>query len=192
MNLLLKNKEPKIRTKPRKFDVVMSKIETGYKKLLTLAINNRGFVVFTALFLLIFSGFTALRLGIAFIPSTDNGEFYIAMELPVGTDLETTRRKFKVAEQLLYKYVPEIDSVVFYEGLSNTKGISTQGSPESAYAHVVLKPIAERNRGVHQIMLAMQDIWSAAIPDSKISVQNYKKFFINQRKFINFVTNFKN
>lgn len=172
LNLLLKNKEPKIRTKPRKFDVVMSKIETGYKKLLTLAINNRGFVVFTALFLLIFSGFTALRLGIAFIPSTDNGEFYIAMELPVGTDLETTRRKFKVAEQLLYKYVPEIDSVVFYEGLSNTKGISTQGSPESAYAHVVLKPIAERKRDVHQIMLAMQDIWSAAIPDSKISVQN--------------------
>lgn len=172
LKLLLSENGPKQRAKPRRFDLVMDRIEAWYKKILKLAVNNRLFVVFTAVFLLIFSVFVVLRLGIAFIPSTDTGEFYIAMELPIGTKMENTRKKFKVAEDLLYQYVPEIESVVFYEGLSNTKGISTQSSPESAYAHVVLVPVSQRKRDIHDIMLQMQNIWTSVIPDAKISVQN--------------------
>ena len=169
---LLKETGPKVRAKPRKFDLIMEKIELGYRKILNLALDNRAFVIFAAIFLLIFSGFIALRLGVAFIPSTDSGDFYLAVDLPVGTSLETTKEKMEVAEKLLYKYVPEIDNVVFYAGQSYTKGITSQATPESGYAHVVLVPVAERKRGVHEIMLQMQEIWSAVIPDSKITVAN--------------------
>ena len=172
LKLVLKEGGPKVRTKERHFDKGMRKLENGYRKVLLWAVKNRVVVIVASIFLLIFSGFTAIRLGIAFIPSTDNGEFYISMELPIGTKFEQTQAKMKVAEDLLYRYVPEIQSVVFYEGQSNTKGIASQSLPESAYARVILVPVSERKRDVHEIMFQAQQIWSAVIPDSKISVQN--------------------
>ena len=172
LKLLLSPEGPKVRSKPRKFDQVMAKIENGYRKLLALAIKNRAFVIILAVLLLVFSGVIAFRLGVAFIPSTDSGDFYISMDLPMGTEIEKTEEKMKIAEELLYKYVPEIQSVVFYIGKSQNKAIMSTSSPESAYAHVVLVPVKERKRNIHEIMLEMQEIWSAVIPDSKIEVQN--------------------
>ena len=172
LKLVLKDSGPTIRTKPRRFDLLMEKIEKHYRSLLNLALDNRAFIVFAAVFLLVFSGFIALKLGVAFIPSTDSGDWYLAADLPVGTTLEETDAKMKQAEQLLYKYVPEIDNVVFYVGQSYTKGIVSQSTPEGAYAHVVLVPVKERKRNVHEIMFQMQEIWASVIPDSKITVAN--------------------
>ena len=172
LKLVLKDSGPTIRTKPRRFDLLMEKIEKHYRSLLNLALDNRAFIVFAAVFLLVFSGFIALKLGVAFIPSTDSGDWYLAADLPVGTTLEETDAKMKQAEQLLYKYVPEIDNVVFYVGQSYTKGIVSQSTPESAYAHIVLVPVAQRKRNVHEIMFQMQEIWASVIPDSKITVAN--------------------
>lgn len=163
---------PKIRAKERRFDRVMRKIERGYRRLLALAIENRLVVILAAVFLLVFSVFTALRLGIAFIPSTDNSDFYISLDLPVGTTLEQTRAKMDVAQQLLYKYVPEIDNLVIYTGQSNSRGMSSQATPESAYVHVVLVPVAQRKRDIHEIMIQMQRIWRSVIPDCKVTVAN--------------------
>ena len=172
LKLVLKDSGPTIRTKPRRFDLLMEKIEKHYRSLLNLALDNRAFIVFAAVFLLVFSGFIALKLGVAFIPSTDSGDWYLAADLPVGTTLEETDAKMKQAEQLLYKYVPEIDNVVFYVGQSYTKGIVSQSTPEGAYAHVVLVPVKERKRNVHEIMYQMQEKWATVIPDSKITVAN--------------------
>ena len=172
LKLVLKDSGPTVRIKPRKFDILMDKIEAKYRKLLNLALDNRAFVVFSAVFLLVFSGFIAMKLGVAFIPSTDSGDWYLAADLPVGTSLEETNAKMQQAEKLLYKYVPEIDNVVFYVGQSYTKGIVSQSTPESAYAHIVLVPVAQRKRNVHEIMLPMQEIWASVIPDSKITVAN--------------------
>ncbi len=172
LKLVLKDSGPTIRTKPRRFDLLMEKIEKHYRSLLNLALDNRAFIVFAAVFLLVFSGFIALKLGVAFIPSTDSGDWYLAADLPVGTTLEETDAKMKQAEQLLYKYVPEIDNVVFYVGQSYTKGIVSQSTPEGAYAHVVLVPVKERKRNVHEIMYQMQEKWASVIPDSKITVAN--------------------
>ena len=119
LKLLLKEEGPKVRTKKRKFDVVMEKIERGYRKLLLVSLKNKLIVIVSAIFLLILSGVIALRLGIAFIPSTDSSEFFISMDLPIGTKLEQTVEKMEVAEDLMYKYVPEIQSAVIYVGQSN-------------------------------------------------------------------------
>lgn len=171
LKLILSENGPKIRTKPRKFDLVMDKIEAKYKQILQLALDNKLFVILVAVFLLFFSGFVTMRLGIAFIPSTDNGDFYITAEFPIGTKLEQTEQKMEIAHELMKKYVPEIDSIVYYVG-QNEGSLSSTGTPQSAYAHVVLVPVSERKRDVHDIMFQMQGIWSAVLPDSKINVQN--------------------
>ena len=78
----------------------------------------------------------------------------------------------EIVEDLMFEYIPEINNVVFYVGQSNTKGISAQSVPECAYAHVILVPVAERNRSVHDIMFQIQEILASVIPDSTVSVQN--------------------
>jgi len=168
----LSEQGPKIRAKPRKFDQIMEKIERGYRKLLALALDNRGFVLLLAVFLLVFSGFIALRLGITFIPSTDSGDFYISAEFPIGTQKEETHEKMLIAQDLLYQYVPEIDNVVIYEGQGDTANFTSVSTPHVTYTHVVLVPVSERKRNVREIMLQIQEIWAAVLPDSKVSVQN--------------------
>ena len=168
----LSDQGPKLRSKPRRFDQIMDKIERGYRRLLTLALENRGFVILIALFLLVFSGFIALRLGITFIPSTDSGDFYISAEFPMGTKKEQTHEKMLVAQKLLYQYVPVIDNVVIYEGQGDSSNFSSVSTPHYTYTHVVLVPVSERKRDVHDIMLQVQEIWAAVLPDSKVSVQN--------------------
>ena len=168
----LSEQGPKIRAKPRKFDQIMEKIERAYRKLLALALDNRGFVLLLAVFLLVFSGFIALRLGITFIPSTDSGDFYISAEFPIGTQKEETHEKMLIAQDLLYQYVPEIDNVVIYEGQGDTSNFTSVSTPHVTYTHVVLVPVSERKRNVREIMLQIQEIWAAVLPDSKVSVQN--------------------
>ena len=168
----LSEQGPKIRAKPRKFDQIMEKIERAYRKLLALALDNRGFVLLLAVFLLVFSGFIALRLGITFIPSTDSGDFYISAEFPIGTQKEETHEKMLIAQDLLYQYVPEIDNVVIYEGQGDTANFTSVSTPHVTYTHVVLVPVSERKRNVREIMLQIQEIWAAVLPDSKVSVQN--------------------
>ncbi len=172
LKLFLSEKGPKIRGKPRRFDQFMSKVERGYRKLLELSLKNRVLVVLIALFLLVFSGFIALRLGISFIPSTDSSEFYISVEFPMGTEKEQTHEKMLVAQDLLYQYVPEIDNVVIYEGQDDSSNFSSVSTPHYSYTHVILVPVSERKRDVHEIMLQIQEIWAAVLPDSKVSVQN--------------------
>lgn len=172
LKLFLSEKGPKVRGKPRRFDQFMSKVERGYRKLLELSLKNRVLVVLVALFLLVFSGFIALRLGISFIPSTDSSEFYITVEFPMGTEKEQTHEKMLVAQDLLYQYVPEIDNVVIYEGQDDSSNFSSVSTPHYSYTHVILVPVSERKRDVHEIMLQIQEIWAAVLPDSKVSVQN--------------------
>ncbi|MCQ2573388.1 MAG: efflux RND transporter permease subunit [Treponema sp.] len=172
LKLVLKEGGPKIRTKPRRFDIFMDKLEIWYRKILVWSLNNKFTVLACSVVLLVFSGFIATQLGIAFIPSTDSGDFYLSVDFPVGTRIEDTERKMKTATDLLYKYVPEIDNVIFYIGRSQNKGIMTMNAPECAYAHVILVPVSERKRDVHDISMQMQEIWSTALPDSKVSIEN--------------------
>lgn len=172
LKLLLSEKGPKKREKKRKFDIFMDAFEKRYRHLLSLALQNKKFVLVIAVSVLIFSAFTATRLGIAFIPSTDSGDFYISIDFPIGTKISKTREKLSVAQRLLYEKVPEIQTVVFYEGMSNNKGVLSLASPECAYAHVVLVPVSERKRDVHDIMLMMQKVWAQAIPDATVNVEN--------------------
>ncbi len=172
LKLLLSEDGPKVREKERRFDIFMKKFKAFYTRILDKALDNKGFVLLIAVAVLLFSAFTATRLGIAFIPSTDSGDFYISIDFPIGTTLEQTKKKVHYAEKLLYEYVPEIQSVVFYEGRSNNRGILTLSTPEAAYAHVVLVPVAERKRDIHDIMLQMQKIWATSIPDATVNIEN--------------------
>ena len=170
MKLLLKEEGPKT----HKINFItrgMNWLEVKYRKMLDWSLTSWKFIVFLSITVLVATLFIVQSLGIAFVPSTDNGDFYINLKFPNGYTLENTREEMKDVSSLLYEYVPEVENAVFYTGKSEGFGGGTDASNEG-FVHVVLVPVAERNRDIHDIIIQMQEIISASIPGVNVKVAN--------------------
>ncbi len=169
MKQLLNPNGPKIK-KQTLFNKFISKIENGYKKILAWTLQNRKFVLVISISLLIISFILVGALGISFIPSTDNSDFYVYMEFPIGQSLEETELRMMQTQNLISQTVPEIKTAVYYSG--NSGGMAAGNSANAGYAHIVLVPVAERSRRIHTIILETQKLLSSNIPDAKVKVSN--------------------
>ena len=169
MKQLLNPKGPKEK-KETLFNKGISKLEKFYKKILSWVLENGKFVLVIAISLLVISFLLVGTLGISFIPSTDNSDFYVYMEFPIGQSLEETELRIKQSQKLISDSVSEIKTAVYYSG--NSGDMAAGNSPNSGYAHIVLVPVAERNRRIHTIIMEVQDLLSSLIPDAKVKVSN--------------------
>ena len=169
MKQLLNPKGPKEK-KETLFNKGISKLEKFYKKILSWVLENGKFVLVIAISLLVISFLLVGALGISFIPSTDNSDFYVYMEFPIGQSLEETELRIKQSQKLITASVPEIKTAVYYSG--NSGDMAAGNSPNAGYAHIVLVPVAERNRRIHTIIMEVQDLLSSSIPDAKVKVSN--------------------
>ena len=152
------------------FNKGITKIETAYKKVLSWILQNGKFVLVISISLLIISVILIGALGISFIPSTDNSDFYVYLEFPIGQSLEETELRMKQSEKLISNAIPEIKTAVYYSG--NSGGMTAGDSPNAGYAHIVLVPVSERTRRIHTIILETQKLLSSNIPDAKVKVSN--------------------
>ena len=169
MKQLLNPKGPKEK-KETLFNKGISKLEKFYKKILSWVLENGKFVLVIAISLLVISFLLVGALGISFIPSTDNSDFYVYMEFPIGQSLEETELRINQSQKLITASVPEIKTAVYYSG--NSGDMAAGNSPNAGYAHIVLVPVAERNRRIHTIIMEVQDLLSSSIPDAKVKVSN--------------------
>ena len=152
------------------FNKGISKLEKFYKKILSWVLENGKFVLVIAISLLVISFLLVGTLGISFIPSTDNSDFYVYMEFPIGQSLEETELRIKQSQKLITDSVPEIKTAVYYSG--NSGDMAAGNSPNAGYAHIVLVPVAQRSRRIHTIIMEVQDLLSSSIPDAKVKVSN--------------------
>ena len=152
-------------------DKIMATIERKYQKALGWSLTSWKFVIFLALVVLVATFMVLSSLGIAFIPSTDNSDFYINLKFPGGYPLASTNNQMEKIADLLYQQVPEVQDAVFFVGMKESIGSSQVASNES-YIHVVLVPVAERNRSIHEIILQMQQLISSSIPGVQAKVSN--------------------
>lgn len=152
-------------------DKIMATIEKNYRKALDWSLTSWKFVIFLALVVLVATVFVLSSLSIAFIPSTDNSDFYINVKFPGGYPLASTNTQMEKIADLLYQQVPEVQDAVFFVGMKESIGSSQAASNES-YIHVVLVPVAERNRSIHEIILQMQQLISSSIPGVQAKVSN--------------------
>ena len=152
-------------------DKIMATIERKYRKALDWSLTSWKFVIFLALVVLVATVFVLSSLSIAFIPSTDNSDFYINVKFPGGYPLASTNTQMEKVADLLYQQVPEVQDAVFFVGMKESAGSSQKASNEG-YIHVVLVPVAERNRSIHEIILQMQQLISSSIPGVQAKVSN--------------------
>ncbi|HUT30566.1 MAG TPA: efflux RND transporter permease subunit [Sedimentisphaerales bacterium] len=122
-------------------------LENRYKRLLHFALGNRAFVVIMAVLLLTGSLMLAPYVGVELMPSTDEGEVRVDVEMQVGTRLNLLDEKFRIIEQIVNESVPEIKNTVTYVGGSRWHG--TGG--HTGEVRISLKPQSQRTRSSEQI-----------------------------------------
>ncbi|MDD4574349.1 MAG: efflux RND transporter permease subunit, partial [Sphaerochaeta sp.] len=166
--LLLRPTPPK--EKNRRFNRIMASIERGYTKALDWSLSHNAFILVICIAVLALSAFTITKVGFTFLPSTDNSDFYVHMEFPQGYSLEQTLERSAFVESLIRAEVEELQDVVTYSGMSDM--FLGTGNPSLAYSRVVLVPVAERKRSVHEIMLTLQALIANEVPDLTIRLEN--------------------
>jgi HAE1 family hydrophobic/amphiphilic exporter-1 len=92
------------------FDRFYGRIEAGYPKLLTKALDNPAYVVLTTLATIVLAVGLSATLGGELIPSLSQGEFSFEIELPEGRPLEQTDLLLQQVEDKIKEY-PEVDAV---------------------------------------------------------------------------------
>ena len=149
----------------------INNLEKLYNRALAACIEHTPFVIVIALLIFGVTVYSLTQLGFAFIPSTDNNDFYISIELPYGYTADETEAVMQKAERILVENVPELKTDVVYSGKS-IEVFSFSATKNQGGIHAVLVPVAERDRDIHEIILDMQYRLSAEIPDAKINVKN--------------------
>ena len=74
----------------RVFDQGYGAVARGYDRLLASALRHPGIVVLLSLMALLASAVLANRLSLELVPSIEQGEFQVAIELPAGSRIEST------------------------------------------------------------------------------------------------------
>ncbi len=154
-----------------KVDKIMASIEEKYRKALDWSLTSWRFIIFLAVVVLAATVLVLSSLGIAFIPSTDNSDFYINLKFPGGYPLASTNAQMEKVADLLYEAVPEVQDAVFFVGMKESVG-SSQEASNQGYIHVVLVPVADRHRSIHEIILQVQQVISSSIPGVTAKVSN--------------------
>ena len=147
-------------------------VERLYKKLIGACLEHSGFVVFASVTVLLLTVYLFFFVGFAFIPSTDNSDFYINITFPYGYELDDTDAGMKKAEALLLENVPELRTYVMYSGKSGDTFDFSGSSANKGSIHAVLVPVAERERDIHDIIRDLQYKISAILPGATVQVKN--------------------
>ncbi len=169
MKLFMTGKIPQKKENP--VQRTISWIEKKYSVMLNWCMGNKGFIILFSILLLVVTMVVSLSLGIAFLPSTDNNDFYMTIEFPKGYTLERTAEKTRLAEAIMRREVPEIENLVSSIGSSGEYSFGSYTSNYS-YFHTVLVPVSKRKRSVQQIIPLVQAAVQKEIPDINITMEN--------------------
>ena len=143
-----------------------------YGRAVAWVLRNRKFVIMISIVLLVVTVWAVMQLGIAFIPSTDNSEFYVNLYFPSSNTMEMSQAKLDEAEAIVRSLVPEVRTIVTTVG--QTSGLSFASTSSNGSIRVVLPPVAQRDEGrdVHTIMNIVKAALDESMTDVDVEVLN--------------------
>lgn len=121
-------------------------LENGYRRLLHYALDHRLTVLGITAALLLGSIALARLVGSEFMPSTDEGEARVTVEMEVGTRLGIMDEKFQQIAAIIRQEVPELESIEEGIGGGGWRGTSNTGN-----ITLKLKPKSQRSRSSEAI-----------------------------------------
>lgn len=169
---LLKKFLPEER-KERKENLIekgMAKLNRIYGRMVNWTLHNRKFIITICIVVLLVTVWAVAQLGVAFIPSTDNSEFYINFAFPASNTMEKTEAQLDMAEAVVREIVPEIKTLVTTVG--STSGLSFGSSSSAGSIRVILQPVADRERDIHEIIRNVKYALDECMTDTDVNVLN--------------------
>lgn len=147
-----------------------------YQRSLALALDHRKTVVIGSIVLFVLSLFLFGFLRKEFVPSQDQSMFLCQLKTPVGSSLEFTNEKFKLAEKFVMSR-PEINR--YYAAIGGFGG----GEVNQGVLFVTLKPKSERKMSQTELIGVFRKELNS-IPDLKAFIQDLSTMgFTAQRGF---------
>ncbi|MCJ7829918.1 MAG: efflux RND transporter permease subunit, partial [Desulfobacterales bacterium] len=137
------------------------------------ALGHRKAVVAAAVLLLVGSLALIPRVGVEFMPESDESEVRVEGEMAVGTKLAVVDQAFQQIEGIVQQSTPEIQNMVTFVGPSSFR--STGGHTGSL--RVALKPVSERSRSSEQVAADLRRKLSS-IPGVKVRTRAGQGLFI--------------
>ena len=155
------------------FARIYAEIEAAYQDILEIAIRNRLVTVF----LLILVSASALlllpRIGTEFLPSADESEVRINLEMDVGTNIHVIEDRMRIVEAIVAREVPEVRSTVLSIGTSSYR-------PEAGATgemNLSLVAVRDRARSSAEIADALRDELST-VPGATVRAREGQGLFL--------------
>jgi HAE1 family hydrophobic/amphiphilic exporter-1 len=136
----------------RLWEHVLTAIEVGYRRLLTVVLRHRMLVMITCFILLGLSLSLYNRLGSELLPSVDEGMMYIRVELPVGTRLDITDRILDDMEHTVHTTAPDVQAMFARMGLSWRGG----GGTHTGFIWLRMKDRSRRQQSLKEVISVLQ------------------------------------
>lgn len=151
------------------FNRGFAKLTKRYSRLLNWSLEHRKTVIIVTLALLVASLAALPLAGMEFMPSMDQGEMTLTIELPPGTSLEETRQVTADVEEIIARELPDNKLIFSRVGTSDMAGMGTSNSNEASI-YLKLLPVNERDYSVEQAAEKLRTAL-ADIPDATIRVE---------------------
>ncbi len=151
-------------------------LENHYKRLLHYTLHHRVRTTIAAILLLVGSLALIPAVGTELMPSSDEGEIRISVEMEVGTKMELVNEKIQVVEDIINRNVPELESIVVSVGGSHWRGnVSNTGD-----IRISLVGQSERTRSSEDIAQSLRKLVTN-IPGMTVRVRASSGLFIFRR-----------
>jgi len=144
--------------------------ESRYRSGLSWSLKHPLYSLFVPILLLALSAMMVLSLGFSFIPTADEGDFYVNLKFPQGYTLEENKEKSLEAAAIIESIVPEKDGITTFVGQRDTIGVDFASQTDNSYILVTLK--SGNRRKVQTIINEVQHELSAKMPDCSPTVTN--------------------
>lgn len=123
-----------------RFDAFLGSLINGYPRFLETVLERRGRFLLGTLVLFVLSLAGMKFVGNELIPEMSQGEFYVDVQLPIGTPLEETDRTINQMAELA-RTIPGVVSVYAVSGTSTQMGFSATEQRENlGQLHIKLQP----------------------------------------------------
>ncbi len=127
-------------------------VEQGYGRVLRRALRHRRMVILSALALFAGSLLLLPTIGVDFMPTSDEGEVRVDLEMAVGTRLDVMDRMTRSVEEIVRAQVPELQSILVSVGGGGWRA----SGGHTANIRATLVPRSERHRSSEEIANALR------------------------------------
>ncbi|MBF0277375.1 MAG: efflux RND transporter permease subunit [SAR324 cluster bacterium] len=124
------------------FKIFFEELDRGYQGLLAICLRHRSITVAVTVGLLGMSFYFLPFIGVELMPSADEGEVRVNVQMDVGTSLEVMNEKLALIESRVKESVPEAKNMIARLGASSWRA----GGSHTGSLQVTLKASSERKR----------------------------------------------